>query len=92
MATIVIEGDPGQLRTLLDELFNRNYLPSELLVSDHDDDPVQLLVEVVDGINDEWSRWFSEPLLQDSERKWLERAEKVVAEARRQLALPRCPA
>jgi hypothetical protein len=82
MATIIIEGDPGQLRHLLDELYDRNYLPDELRVTEHDDDSVQLLREVISGVNDEWSRWFSEPLLQDDERKWLERAEEFVKQAR----------
>ena len=81
MATIIIGGDPGQLAELLSELYARNYLPAELRVTEHEDDPVQLLREVVDGINDEWSRWFSEPLLQDDEREWLERAEEFITRA-----------
>jgi hypothetical protein len=39
-----------------------------------------LLETVVNGIEDEWTPWFREPLLQDYEREWLEQARAALEE------------
>jgi hypothetical protein len=93
MAHIIIEGDPWQLRELLDELYDRYYLPSELNVKflgDDDNlpvmklsaelDAVKMLEAIVNAINDEDRPAFREPILGADELKLLECAEALIAE------------
>jgi len=92
MAYIIIEGDPGHLQHLLDELHDRNYLPQELNVKFLDDDnrlpamklkadldAIKVLEAIVEAINDEWHPAFREPILGADELELLERAEVLVA-------------
>lgn len=57
MAQLIIEGDPGQLRMLLNELTYHNYLPSELNVSLCEESTFFALLEACKAV---LKRWYAD--------------------------------
>ena len=54
MAFIIIEGDPGHLQYLLDELHDRNYLPQELNVKFLNENDKEEFVAILDEIYEQF--------------------------------------